>query len=67
MFSNLDVHKLVALHKATLIYALTMDPISPSVTECQADFLNKAEHITSNIYIKCRVLTLSLCVTNPRL
>lgn len=67
IFSNLNVHKSVVLHKATLIYALTTDPISSSVTECQTDFLNKAEHITSNIYIKCRVLTPSLCVTDPRL
>jgi len=66
-FSNPDVHKLMVLHKATLIYALTTDPISLSVTERQTDFLNKAERITSNIYIKCRVLTLSLYVTNPRL
>lgn len=57
----------MVLHKATLIYALTMDPISSSVTECQTDFLNKAEHIISNIYIICRALTLSLHITNPRL
>lgn len=66
-FSNPNVHKLVVLHKASLIHTVTTDPISSSGTECQTDFLNKAEHITSNIYIKCRVLTLSLCVTKPRL
>lgn len=42
-FSNFNMHKLVVLHKAALIYALTMDLISSSVTERQTDFLNKAE------------------------
>lgn len=65
--SNLRVHKLVVLHKAALIHALTTDPISSPVPECQTDFSNKAEQITSNIYIEHRALTLSLCVTNSRL
>lgn len=65
-FSNFNMHKLVVLHKAALIYALTMDLISSSVTERQTDFLNKAEHIISNMYIIHRTLSLSLHITNPQ-
>lgn len=65
-FSNFNMHKFLVLHKAALTYTLTMDPISSSVTECQTDFLNKAEHIVSNIYIIHRTLTLSLHITNPQ-